>query len=85
MKMQVIKRDGSVEEYSEFKIIRVMIATGINPEQAQKLSAVISKILKQQNLQKVSSLKIRDEVIERLKKINQDAANLFSWYQKTKE
>lgn len=85
MKMQIIKRDGALEEYSEFKIMRVLLATGLNPDKAQALTKSITNWLKSINTAKLSSLKIRDKVIEELKKINQDAANLYSWYQKTKE
>lgn len=85
MKMQVIKRDGSIEEYSEAKIAKVIIAAGLEPNQVQKITFVISESLKKMNLSKLSSLKIKDKVIEELKKVNQDAANLFFWYEKTKD
>ena len=35
MNLQVIKRDGSIEDYNEAKITRVVIAAGLNPDQAQ--------------------------------------------------
>lgn len=85
MKMQVIKRDGSLEEYSEAKIIKVVITAGLDPNQAEKLTSVVSESFKKRNSPKLSSLKIKDEVIKELKNINQDAANLFLWYEKTKD
>ncbi|OGK09297.1 hypothetical protein A2767_03615 [Candidatus Roizmanbacteria bacterium RIFCSPHIGHO2_01_FULL_35_10] len=85
MNLQVIKRDGSIEEYSEFKIIRVMIAAGLKPDKAQSLTHLITKLLKSNSPLRVSSLEIRDKVIQELKKIDKDVVNLYSWYEKTKE
>ncbi|OGK25286.1 hypothetical protein A3A46_03730 [Candidatus Roizmanbacteria bacterium RIFCSPLOWO2_01_FULL_37_13] len=85
MNLQVIKRDGSIEDYNEAKITRVVIAAGLNPDQAQTLASAIAKWIKKNTLTKLSSLKLRDKVLEELKKANKDAANLFSWYEKTKE
>ena len=85
MKIQIIKRDGTTEEYGEFKVTRVVIAAGLKSDQAQALTSSVTKWLKSQPTSKYSSLQIRDKVIQELKKINQDAANMYSWYEKTKD
>lgn len=85
MSLQVIKRDGSIEDYNEAKITRVAIAAGLNPDQAQTLTSAINEWIRENTFSKFSSLKIRDKVFEELKKANAGAANLFSWYEKTKE
>ncbi len=84
MDIQVVKRDGSIEAYSESKISKVGEAAGLNQSQAQTLASSITAWLTEQKVKKVTSLDIRDQVISGLKKLNTYAANLFIWYEKTK-
>lgn len=74
-----------MEEYKETKITRVVVAAGLSESQAKSLTSAITKWLNEEAFSKLPSLKLRDKVIEELKKINKDAFNLFSWYQNTKE
>ncbi len=83
--MHVIKRDGSTEDYDEAKIIRVVTAAGLSPDQAHTLASTTTKWIKENNFSTFSSLTIRDKILVELKKTNIQAANLFSWYEKTKE
>lgn len=68
MNIQVIKRDKTVEEYQENKIEKVVLAAGLNLKQAKLLTANINGWIKKNSFLKVSSLEIRDKVIEELKK-----------------
>ncbi len=85
MNIAVIKKDGSIEDYNPQKITKVVIAAGLYPDQANILSTNITNWLKEKNLSKVTSIQIKNQVIEELKKINQYAAGLFTWYEKTKD
>lgn len=84
MKIEVAKRNGTIEDYDESKIVKVVVATGLEPEQAQTLAVNVTKWIKDNSLSKVTSLQIRDQVVEGLKKVNKYSANLFVWYEETK-
>lgn len=81
----VLKRDGSRENYDEVKIIRVVTAAGLRPDQAQKLAKKVTLWVDNLRQPEVSTLQIRDKVIEGLKKVNDNAAGLFIWYEHTKD
>lgn len=81
----VLKRDGSRENYDENKIIRVVTAAGLTPDQAEKLGNNVTKWVDSLNQTTVSTLQIRDKVIKGLKKVNDNAAGLFTWYEHTKD
>jgi transcriptional regulator NrdR family protein len=84
MQIKFIKRDGSIENYNEHKIIKVLIAAGLEKNDAENISQKITKlILKTKELQ-TNSLQVRNFVIEELKKIDPNIANFFLWYEKTK-
>ena len=85
MNLQIIKRDGSLENYSEEKIRKVVVAAGLKLDQAKLLTHNITYWLKTKTFTKLSSLKLRDQVNEELKKINKEAHDLYTWYQKTRE
>jgi len=83
--MKVIKRDGSIEDFNQNKIARVVKAAGLNDNRAQKLAKKVAEWLEAKKQAQVTSLQIRDKVIEELQKVDKYAANLFVSYQKTKE
>ncbi len=85
MNTLVVKRDGSREPYDPEKIDRVVVAAGVTPDQATELVARMSAWLKNKNVNEISSLELRDKVIEELRNTDSYAANMFEWYQKTKE
>lgn len=85
MKVEVIKRDGTIEGYDEAKIVKVVIATGLEPEQARTLAVNVTKWIRDNSLSKVTSLQIRDKVVEGLKQVDKYSANLFAWYEETKD
>lgn len=85
MNISVIKRDGTKEPFQTDKIERVVKAAGLSEEQTAQLVSNLNEWIGGLNVPEVSSLVIRDKVIEELKKLDSYAANMFSWYQKTKD
>lgn len=83
MEINVIKRDGSKEPFSPHKIATVAEAAGATPEEAKKISEAVSTWA--QGKSEITSIQIRDQVLEQLKIYDQYAANLFAWYQTTKD
>ena len=81
----VIKRDGSKEIFSEAKIARVMGAAGLTGEQTKQVVNRVNEWLAKQGQKEITSLSIRDVLLTILPEINKPAADLFTWYQKTKE
>ncbi|MCX8008988.1 MAG: ATP cone domain-containing protein [Patescibacteria group bacterium] len=81
----VIKRDGSVEKFSVINIARVAQAAGLTPEQAKNLAEKMAEWAKQQGVLSLTSLQIRDQILQELKIINQHAADLYTWYEQSKE
>lgn len=82
---EVIKRDGSKEPFEAEKIARVVKAAGLDDRQAQELAAHVAEWIESQPDQALSSLMVRDEVQKQLDSMNRYAADLFRWYEKTKE
>ena len=85
MKFQVIKKDGTLEDFEKGKIERVTTAAGLSQEQAKKLAGDIEKWAKTSAKNQITTLQIRDEVLKGLNNLNQFAANAFVWYEKTKD
>lgn len=81
----IIKRDGSTENFDKNKIAKVVKAAGLNDSQAAILSENIYAWGEQSGKEKITSLEIRDKVLEQLKIIDGNAAGLYEWYEKTKE
>jgi transcriptional regulator NrdR family protein len=82
-KRYVIKRDGAKEKFNTNKIERVVLAAGLDEKQANKLVRIITKWVYMQKEDSITSLRIRDKVIEEIQKIDRYAADLYIWYQKT--
>ncbi|MBI4129970.1 hypothetical protein HY468_01495 [Candidatus Roizmanbacteria bacterium] len=83
--LTVVKRDRSKESFNREKIIRVVRAAGVAKDQAEQLAVRIADWLTKHHTKEITSLVIRDKVLEELRKINSAAAGLFEWYEKTKE
>jgi transcriptional regulator NrdR family protein len=81
----IVKRNNSLELYNPQKIKRVVMAAGLSEEMATSLVSTIEKWLRSLKTEQLSSITLRDEVLNELKKVSTTAANLFAWYQKTKE
>ncbi len=85
MNIHISKRDGSIEPFEPEKIKRVVIAAGLDEERANQVVANIVSWAQAHDNQTVTSLLIRDRVLHELKATDEYAANMFAWYQKTKE
>lgn len=83
--MKVIKRNGTLEDFEEGKIARVAHAAGLSEEQAQKLAQTVSQKVKALNAQQLTTIQIRDLVIQEMNKVDKYATDMFSWYQKGKD
>lgn len=84
MKIQVVKRDGTLENFDQDKIVRVVMAAGLTDAQAQELAAKVSEWVTKLEQEKITSLKLKDKVGEELKKLDEHAHDLYRWYQETK-
>lgn len=82
---QVIKRDGSEEPFEKHKLFRVVRAAGLQEKDAHQLTDIIADWIKAHHPHSVSSLLIRDKTLIEMRKIHLPAANLYEWYQQTKE
>ena len=85
MKIQVIKKDGSSEDFEKGKIERVITAAGLYQEQAKKLASDIEKWAETSDKNQITTMQIRNQVLRELNNLNQFAANAFLWYEKTKD
>ena len=85
MNTTVIKRDNTKEPYDESKVWKVLVSAGLSLDRAKLLALEISEWIKKNADESVSSLVLRDKVLELLEKTDSDVADLYRWYQKTKE
>jgi transcriptional regulator NrdR family protein len=85
MQKQVKKRDGSIEPYEEDKIAHVVKAAGLSGDLARALSVKVTAWINSLSEPSISSLVIRDKVLELLTSTDKNVANFYRWYQKTKE
>jgi len=85
MQTKVVKRNGMLEAFNKNKIKKVVKATGLEEDQANKLALKLENWVERKGLKEISSLAIRDQVVKELGKVNTYSANLYKWYQKTKE
>jgi transcriptional regulator NrdR family protein len=81
----VIKRDGTKEKFSVINIAKVATASGLTPDQARQLAQGLLTWVENVGKPEVSSLEIRDKMLEELLKINQNAAELYTWYEQSKD
>jgi transcriptional regulator NrdR family protein len=81
----IVKRDSRLELYDPNKIVRVSKAAGLTDEQSTKLVDTLSKWLHSLSIEQLHSTKLRDKMIQEMHLLNQNAAKMFTWYQKTKE
>ena len=81
----VIKRDGQKEPFAEENITKVTMSTGLSREKSQEIAQGVKNWLNENNKKEVSSLEIRDKVLNLLHGTDENAENLFRWYQSTKK
>lgn len=85
MDKTIIKRDGQKERYSPEKISRVAKAAGLSNEKTHQLVKDINEWITSNDKKELTSIELRDHVVMELTKLDTYAANMFIWYQKTKE
>lgn len=83
--IKVVKRDGTLEDYDEGKIKTVVNTAGLDSHQSEALAITVTEWVKSLGKPQVSSLEIRDKVLEELKAYSENVSNLFDWYERTKE
>lgn len=81
----VIKRDGTEEAFEKNKIERVIKAAGLAPDKALVVANNVEKWTQENNLPKFTSLELRDEIYTQLQQIDENIANLYQWYEGTKD
>lgn len=81
----VIKRDGTKEKFNVINIAKVATASGLTPDQAKQLSQTILSWTEGLGKDEINSLEIRDKMVEELTRINQNAADLYTWYEQSKD
>lgn len=84
-KISVRKRNGETEPYDSKNVYKVVKAAGLNDEESRKISDQVNNWIISQGKSEISSLEIRDQVINYLKEINTDIADLYRWYESTKK
>ncbi|OGG02422.1 hypothetical protein A2Z33_05175 [Candidatus Gottesmanbacteria bacterium RBG_16_52_11] len=84
-KIKVIKRDGTSEDFESDNIARVVTAAGLTPEEAQALARGVTETVSLRGKNEITSLEIRDLVLEELKLVKGSAADLYQWYESTKK
>ena len=84
MNINVLKKGGSTEPFYKDKITRVITAAGLNPQESGTLSETINQWAQSQQ-DPIPTNQIRNKVLEELQKINPHVADVFIWYEKSKE
>jgi transcriptional regulator NrdR family protein len=85
MKLEVVKRDGEIENFDKAKIAKVAKAAGLTKEKADALARKVESELKNLNRDRVDSKQIRDFVAYELKRADSYAYGLYVWYEKEKD
>ena len=85
MQIRVIKRDGKIEDFNPSKISIVVSTAGVTREQADFVADQVQQWLEEREQPIVSSFIVRMKILEELEKIDKHAAELYSWYGRTKD
>lgn len=80
--MNVVKRDGRVEEFSKKKMIRAMVKAGAKLKDARKVASKAEK--KFGTLEEISSSELRTFVISELEKLEKNVARSFAEFVKVR-
>lgn len=81
----IVKRDGSIEKFSLINLSKVALAAGLTPEQSKHIVEVITQWAQSLHKEQITSLEVRDKLVEELPKVNEHAAELYKWYEQSKE
>jgi transcriptional regulator NrdR family protein len=83
--IKVIKRDGTSEPFNTDKIIRVLNSAGLPESQSEQVVQKITSWINSNHLEIFKSLELKDKILEELEKLNPQIANLYKWYESTKD
>jgi transcriptional regulator NrdR family protein len=82
-KLQVKKRDGTIESWNYDKILNSVMKAGLPLEKSQSLVTEIENWAKSSSKDKIiSSIDIRDKIIEVMKRIEPMTASVYEAYRK---
>lgn len=84
MDTKVVKRDGKIEDFDTEKIVRVVMAAGLDEDKAKVLAGEIAAWVTETKPEKLTSIQLRDIVIGKLHKFDEASAKMYIWYQSTK-
>ena len=62
-----------------------MGAAGLSSDQTEHILETIKKWVKSTGKKEIASIAIRNKLLEILPEVDQESADLFAWYQKTKD
>jgi len=85
MNVDVVKRDGSLEQFNKNKIVKVVKTAGLTEEKAEALATKVETEIKLRELTRITSKQIRDMVAAELKLADEYVYGLYSWYEKVKD
>lgn len=85
MSFRIVKRDKQIEDFNEAKIIRVLEAVGLSPEDAQRVCVSVEKWIEKSKKPLVTTIQIRDQIIVELQKLNREAAAHYIEYEKNRD
>ena len=83
--IRIQKRNRTLEDFDKNKIVRVLCAAGLNEKDGERVAENVAQHIQKLHDSVVASTTIRDLVQAQLNEINANVANLFRWYEKTKE
>lgn len=85
MNIQVVKRNGAIEDFKHTNIAKVVNAAGLDTVQAEGLAERVEKRLIEKGNPKVSTQDVQTLVLDELTKINPNVAGLYEWYESSKD
>ena len=80
--MQVQKKDGSLQEFDSEKIVNGLLNSGLSDEEAEDLASEVEDFFIESAKETISWQEIKTKVLELLKEVNPDAAQMFENYKK---
>lgn len=83
MDVVVVKREGEEEAWNEDKIVTSMIRSGANGDEAMKATEKVKEWIQSNSNGKVSSIELRDKIIEELHSVNPVASETYRVYKKS--
>lgn len=83
--IQVQKKDGSIEDFDSEKIVSGLLNAGMIDEEAEDLAGEVENWIAENGKEQITSLEIKNKVLEFLKETNPEIVEVFNSYQKSTE